>query len=516
MWTSLKKYSIYLIYLAGLVLVAALILGLVRSRFDLWPRTLLGVSVILVALSALLEPERLQRFFTGRSTRYGSSALVVSVAFLGILVLLNYLSSRYHKRVDLTQDKEFSLAAQTVRILKELEEPVKVTAFFTSSYWASQDVEDLLNEYGYYTNQFTFEFIDPELSPGLAREQGVTRDGTLIFEQGDRREVDYGTEEQDITSAILKVTTAEQKGVYFLTGHQEVDSDSYEGIGLGYMRDALENDNYRVETYNLAITETIPADMAVLVVAAPQAPLMADETERLSSYWGQGGSLLLMVEPGLPDPLAGFLAEWGVVLRDDVVIDPMSSFFGDVASPLVTDFGYHQITSDLVGLTTFFPSARSIERMQPAPDDVTVTALVRTSDASWGETNLSERRVRLDEGEDNVGPLEIAVVLERDLSPGEEEATKQKARMVIFGDSDFASNGVLGSVQGSFGNADLFLNAVSWLAEEEELISIRPEPPAERTVAMTGTEIRLVLYTAVVLLPLAVLVIGGVVWWRRR
>ena len=513
--TNSKTYTGYLIYLAAVTLLAGLVVGLIRGRFDLSTQILLGVGILSIALYALLQPEQVRRFFTGRSARYGSSALVMSIAFLGILGLLNYLSARYHRRFDLTQEKEFSLAPQSVRIIKELDEPVRVTGFFTAGYYAGQEVEDLLTEYSYHTDRFSFEIIDPELKPGLAREYGIVRDGTLIYQQADRQEVDYGTQEQDITSAILKVTSAEQKGIYFLTGHREGDPNGSDRTGYGFIKEALEHDNFVVNTFNLAVTDTIPSDMTVLVIAAPQVEILADEAERLSTYWDGGGSLLVMTEPSLPDPLGGLLAKWGVQFRDDIVIDPMSSFFGDVASPLVTRFGLHQITADLVGLTTFFPSVRSINYAQPEGTDVMITPLVLTSDASWGETNLEELRVRLDAGEDNPGPLEIAVVIERDLALGGEGA-KHKARMVIFGDSDFATDGVLGSVQGSIGNADLFLNAVSWLAEEEELISIRPEPPRERTITVTGPEIRLVLYTCAILLPLTVLIVGGVIWWRRR
>ena len=312
------------------------------------------------------------------------------------------------------------------------------------------------------------------------------------------------------------MTSTQQKGVYFLTGHQERDPNQYDRTGYSYIKKALERDNYKVDTFNFAVTDTIPADMAVLVVAAPQVPLMDDEIERLSKYLDQGGSVLVMGEPGLPNPLGELLSKWGVTFRNDIIIDPMSSFFGDVASPLITRFGYHQITKDLIGLTTFFPSACSIERTRPQPKDVTITTLARSSDESWGETNLKEHRVRFDKDEDTKGPLEIAVVIERTLNPGGGEGTAQKARMVVFGDSDFVANSLLGSVRGDIGNANLFLNAVSWLAEEEELISIRPKPPRQRMVTMSGTQIRLVLYTSAIILPLTVLIIGLVIWRRRR
>lgn len=323
-------------------------------------------------------------------------------------------------------------------------------------------------------------------------------------------------DEEDLTSALLKVSRDEQKVVYFTTGHKERDPQSFQPMDYGNIRQVLGQDNYEVKSLNLAtITTTIPSDAAVIVVASPQIPFAPEEVERLDQWLSDGGRLMLLADPpaipGGEDPMAAFsgmLAKWGVRLRNDVALDPASAFFGDVASPLITRFPFSTITKDLDGLTTFFPVARTIELTDPPPEGMTITRLLETTQDSWGETDLTNRQARYDPNADVRGPLVLAATI---------ESQEKKSRLVVFGDADFVSNNVLSSVRGAFGNADLFRNSINWLAEEEALIAISPKPPEIRTLQpLTPAQRNLIFYGSVIFLPLIVLALGGAVWWQRR
>lgn len=504
----MKAYAPYAAYLGLAALGGAAISFLITKKLDLVTEILLGVGLFLVATYVLLRPAEVRRALTGRQARYGSNTLVMSVAFLGILVLVNFLAGRHHLRADWTAEKAYSLSPQTLEILKELKEPVHVTGFFTPADSRRTELEDLLVEYTYHTDKITYEFVDPDANPALARQKGITSYGVLLFERGDKRQETYALDEQDITSAILKVSRDTQKGVYFVTGHQERDPEQFTQDGYSTIKQLLEQDNHIVQTINLAtITTTLPSTATVLVVAGPQYDYAPEEAQRLADFLNEGGRLLVMSDPGRPVPLADTLEAWGVRFRNDLVIDPSSSFFGDVASPLVTRFRYHEITKDLGGLTTFFPVARSVEQITPSPEGVSVAPLVATSNNSWGETDLNNRQVRYDPDADVKGPVYLAVAARK---------TEGGGRLVVFGDSDFASNGVVRAVQGAVGNADLFLNAVNWLAEEESLLAIGPKQTQQRMMVLTQPSMRLILYSTVGLLPLVVLIIGGIVWWSRR
>ncbi len=511
MRAQLERFSPIIAYVGALALAGGLVLYAITRQFDLKARIPLVVGLVFLLVFIMIKPEKAKEYLTGRVARYGSNAAIMSLAFIGILVLVNFMSDRYHRRFDLTESKQYSLAPQTVQILTDLKEPVKITAFFTPEdpyqQEARQHLEDLLKEYAYYTDKITYEFIDPDQNPSITRQYGITSYGTLVLERGDKRQDTFAADEQGLTSAILKVSRDEVKAVYFTTGHKEHDPTISRPDGYSQIKEALEKDNYRVETINLAtITDTIPSDMDVLVVAGPQVPFVDEERAALERYLNDGGKALIMIDPGQADPLGEILSKWGLRLRDDLIIDPIGSFFGDVATPLVSNYRYSQITKDLGGLTTLFPRARSVEKLEEVPEGVGVTLLAETSKESWGETDLKAQRVRYDEGQDTKGPLTLAASAQNE---------ETKARLVIFGNSEFVSNRILDSIRG-FANGDLFLNAVNWLAEEEELISIRPKPPEQRQILLTPSQMRLVLYSSAIFLPLIVLVVGATVWWQRR
>jgi len=507
----LRKYEDY-IALAGLACLAA---GIVRyfvtSEFNIYVQVLLGLGMILLLVYALGRPQELIQAFTGRRARYGSNVLVMSLAFIGILALINFLGARYERRLDWTQDRLFSISEQTRKVLADLDKPVKITGFFQEDDSRKERVQDLLKEYARHTNLLTWEFIDPDLQPALARQMGVTDYGTLVFECEGRRQNTFGSEEQDITSGILKVSRAEQKVIYFLIGHGERSIDDYGQNGYTKVKSLLEKDNYQVKTTNLAVTPTVPADAALLVIASPSKTFMDQEIEAVKSYLDKGGKLLYLTDPQLTSGLEeSILAKYGITVTNDIIIDPASSLLGDAASPLITNFRWSMITKDLRA-AAFFPQSRSLAYANNPPQGVNITSFAETSADSWGETDLTNRQARFDPEKDKKGPLSVGLQVTVERRAGG-VTLGPSSRIVAFGDSDFASNAFLDA----FGNRDLFANSVNWLTEEEALISIRAKPPTDRHLYITAQEQILGIVTSVIFLPLAVLLVGAVVWWRRK
>lgn len=515
MIARLRAHALHILAAGAIVALFGLLWTLLHGRLEPVGEVALAVGLIAMAAYVALEPARVRSVLTGRAVRQGGNATVVSLAVIGILVLVNVLAARHHRRFDLTAEREYSLSPQTRQVLAGLQEPVRVVAYMTPGYYAREQVEDLLKEYTYHTDRLQVEYVDPVQRPALANQAGVTRDGTLIFHYGDRRQEALGSDEQAFTSALVKVTRAEAKAIYFLTGHRERDPQDTGPAGYARIAESLERDNYRVETVNLAIAPTVPGDAAVLVIAAPTAAPTTEELQAIDAYVDRGGSLLVLGDPETEVTLDELLARWGLSLRRDIVVDPIGALFGDVATPLISRFPYHDITKDLGGLTTFYPLACSIASQEPPPAGAFISPLVVTSAESWGETDRESSQVRLDEGQDTPGPLHLAVAATLDLGEDAEEQTR-RARLVLFGDADFVANDVLQSVQGVLGNADLLLNAASWLAEEEALISIRPAAPALRAIYLTPPQVRVVMYTSLLLLPGLVVAAGVWVWWQRR
>jgi ABC-type uncharacterized transport system involved in gliding motility auxiliary subunit len=219
----------------------------------------------------------------------------------------------------------------------------------------------------------------------------------------------------------------------------------------------------------------------------------------------------VMVDPVIlggaqTEAVTRFLGKYGFELGENLVIEvnPIGRLFGiGPEVPIVQQYDPHAITRDMAGVSTLFPLTRTVERAKTPPAGVTVQVLARTSPESWGETDrssLQAGQVKADP-QDPRGPLTVAAV-----------ATRDKSRIVVYGTSNLASNQFL-NLQG---NRDFFLNTVSWLAEQEDLISIRPKDARQSPVFLTSQQAQMVFLIPVVLVPGLVLVSGIVTLGRRR
>ena len=296
----LKSVSRYLAYAGCVIIAAGLIVWLIDGEFDsaavLVP---LCAGVVLVGLFVILWPSDVSLALSGRQVRYGGNALLMIVAFMGILFFVNYLGNEYHARWDLTEENAYSLSPQTIQILKGLDEPVAIMGFFLSTDSRRSSVQDLLDEYGFYTDYISYQFVDPDLKPSLARQYDVTSSGTLLLERGEKQQTVSTTDEQGLTAAILRVSRDEEKAIYFVTGHKERDPQSTADDGYAVIGKRLASDNYRVGLLNLsALSGAVPEDAAALIVAGSQITLTESERNLFIDYLYNGGKAMMMFEPG--------------------------------------------------------------------------------------------------------------------------------------------------------------------------------------------------------------------------
>jgi ABC-type uncharacterized transport system involved in gliding motility auxiliary subunit len=521
---TLSKYA-PAVFWAGVIV---LLLGLIviasgatagSGRGPIPTEYMLIGGLVLMVISAFMNPDAVRGALGLRSVRYGGNALVLTLGFVAILGVLNYLGTwpRFEWRQDFTANQQFTIAPQTAQILQNLKQPVKATALFSPQAAGRQEAEDRLKEYQLRAgDKFTYEFVDPIDHPDIARNLGLTRDGGIVFESGSKKQEAISTSEQDFTTAILKVTSDTQHTVAFITGHKERDLSDTNPTGFSTVRQWLEKDNYATTTLNTLITTTIPASITVVVLASPQVTLTAAETSALSNYLDQGGRLLVMSDPSLPEPLGAVIEKWGVKFDNDEVVDPVQ-YVQSPLLPAVQQYPFSTITQKMNGLVTVFPLARSLSKTNAQTSTVTVQSIVQTTDQAWGETNLDPKvQPQYDASQDIKGPLDLVISLEG-TQPISGTAGTSKTRVVVFGNSEFVSDNIMQATQlQGIANIDLFMNSVNWLAEEDSLISIRATPPDQRTVEMTAAQQSMVFLLSVVVLPALVFIGGFSVWWRRR
>lgn len=511
----LAPLGLYLALVAGL---AAIGLYIVQREWNLLLQICLGLVLVGLALFAILDPERVRVALTGRQARYGSNALVMSLAFIGILVVVNYLVFRYPQRWDLTENQQFTLAPETLDTLKSLPAKAKALAFYTPRV-SKESAEGLLNQYKFYSDgKFDYEFIDPEADPISAQQYNITRDGTVVIIMGNKREPVTFVSEQDITGALVRLMSTGKKAVYFLTGHGEFDPESSGEESYSQVKTSLENKNYTVGKLDLLSTNSIPQDANVIVIAGPLKPITDQEMALIKSYVEGGGSLIALEEPlpltqygDQPDPLAAYLSEtWGVELGSDMIVD-LSTNQPYVAVGSV--YGSSPITEKMQGMFTVYPTTRSVTANENA-SAIQSQPLVSTSERAWAETDLDTitnqtqssqaPQIQPDAGIDLIGPVSLAMTA---------EDTGKGSRLVVFGDSQFASDTFFNQL----GNGDMFVNSVDWAAQQENLISLTPKDEVQRLLIPPGRyAMNLILLVTVFILPGVVLLAGVIVWWQRR
>jgi ABC-type uncharacterized transport system involved in gliding motility auxiliary subunit len=496
-------------YLGLGVLLATAILTFVypawMTRLRWW--TLLAAGVLMVLASLLARVEDFRGLFGHRTTRYGANTAVAIALVLGVTVVVQALSFQHSVRKDLTENKRFSLSPQTIQLLRGLKTDVNAVAFYRGDQPGKPVAEDLLKQYARYSNgKLTWKSVDPDREPGLARRYGVESYGTIVLETKAKSEKVLDAEEEKLTNGLVKVTREGKRVVYVVQGHGEAEVSNTERPGFSEAKSAMEKSNYDVKPLVLAREGKVPADAVVVILPGPRNDLFPPELEALDTYIGRGGKVLAMVNPFQNEGFKKYLVKYGFQLDDDLVIEtnPIGRLFGiGPEVPIVQQYESHPITRDMGGVTTLFPLTRSVAALKTPPKGVNVQLLARTSPESWGETNRAdlERGVAKPDPQDLKGPLAVAAV-----------ATIEKARIVVYGTSNIAANQFL-NIQG---NRDFFLNTVSWLAEEEEQISIRPKDVKQTPVFMSENQAKAVFFLPVVVLPALVLAGGIAAVVRRR
>lgn len=485
----------------------------------------------------------------------GAGALLA----LALLVIVNYFGWKYHERFDWTSSRLYTLSEKSVSVLENLDRDVEAVVFLSPG-----DVElyvpatELLSRYEALSQRFSFRTLDPERNPAEAQalvdQYGVSALNVVVFDSGDDRRVVESTDmadydysgmqygqgpklesfkgEQVFTAAILELAEDRKPKILFTAGHGELELDDVSGRGLSGAQDLLGRDNFEIESWASLGESSVPEGTDLLVIAGPMSGFIEPETEVLRAYIESGGRLLALIDPILSSTgaLAGsglddLLGEYGVKLGNDLVVDPANPlpFYG-AETFFVNEFGDHRITRSLsqTQLPVILALAGSVAS-STATEGLVTSELLRTSTDGWGETDLENlQAVELGE-EDLAGPVPLAVAVEtvagaegaqsdesEESAPAPEDDSA--VRLVVIGDSDFATNSQLPNV----GNAELLANTMNWLVERETLLGIPPKAPEQVRLSLTEGQLRWINWLILAIMPGLAIALGVAVHFRRR
>jgi ABC-type uncharacterized transport system involved in gliding motility auxiliary subunit len=440
---------------------------------------------------------------------------VYILVILAIVTVANVLANRYVKTYDGTSNKRFSLSDQTVKIIKGLKEDAKLTYFDQSTRFPQ--AKDQLDQYANLSPKVHVEYVDPDKKPQVAREAGIKNYGTTVVQIGAKKEEAKSTSEEDLSGAFIRDLKNKTRTICFVTGSGEHQIEDSERNGYSRLKDLLGKDQYSTKSISLLQKAEVPGDCTVLVVAGPSSDYQQPEVDAIKKFVEEGGRALFLLDPPLKfgrseiadnDALTALLQSWGVTLDKDLILDlnPIGQLVGvgpEVA--LVSRYEPHAIVNEMKGSATGFPLTRSMDIKNT--NKATVEKLFSSSENSLATSKLNSPKVDPNDPKNKKGPLTIAAA--GSYKTGKEN---EQGRFVVIGSSAWAANSFLNFN----GNRDLALNTINWLSSDEDLISIRPKEREDRRITMTQAQMKWVRITSQFLFPLAIVIAGVTVWWRRR
>src|SRR5436190_15976715 len=472
-----------------------------------------------------------------RQTKYTLYVSVYLIVIVAILGAANWLANRHNKSIDSTSNKKFSLSDQTVKVVKGLTQDVTITDYDKTSAFTTS--RDLLDRYSNLSSKLHVVYVDPDKKPQLAKAAGIRSYGQIIVDSGTKKEEAKSLTEEEVTGALIRSLKSGERNVCFVSGGGEHSLEDSGRSGYSNAKEALTKSNYKTKTVTLlggapqAVTAQtkiqplgtaapggakpeVPSDCTILVVAGPKYEYTQPSVDAIQTYVGNGGHALLMLDPPLKigkeevsdsPALNKMLESWGVTVNKDLAIDAsgVGQIFGlSEVVPLVTSYESHAIVREMKESATAFPLARTLD-VKSGGSGASAEKLFATSDNSFATSNLSSAEIRIDPKKDKKGPLTIAAA-------GTVKATAKEGRFVVVGSSNWVSNNILRFN----GNRDLFLNMMNWLSSDEDLISIRPKEPEDRRLTLSQRQMKSILFSSMIGLPLVVIAAGLMVWWKRR
>ena len=498
--------------LGGLGLLGLLGFAAISSQLDELEPWLLatgGASFGFTLLWMWWDRHEIDKALRSRAVQQSSGAIALTVLAAVLAVGTNIAVKKHDTRWDLTSNDRYATSAQTQSVLATLEAPIQIRGFFTADSLEKIAFEDLILSYQEHTDQIEWSVHDPVRQPALADQYKIeSPSGTVVLtagEQNQRLETDFG--EEALTNAVIRVTTSVEHTICSTTGHGEIDPDDDQNpASISTLVTKLERQNYRFRRVNLHRTGSVPKDCDLLLLADPRTNLTQPESTAFQSFIQEGGQAIVMLDPGHASGLAADLAQFGVDVGDNLVFEnhPQFQLMGGDASYLVVaenQMTDHPITQPIQGMV-LLRVARTVQATQPPVQGYDVGELFLTSDYAYAETTLDGSSMPAPGPEDPAGRLGLAAV----------SVSDSGGRLVVFGDSDFASNELLDQAS----NYDLLPNTIAWLVGEEEQVSIRPNPAAQGNFTMNSMQGILMWLISILFLP--AFAVGGAVstWLVRR
>ena len=484
----------------------------------------------------------LKKSFSSRNFKMGGFQTLVMVIVIAVVIVLNLVVEKMDITVDLSSNMMYSLSEDTKKVAADLQDDVVI-------YYLCQDgsetiqigagykvinLENIVRQYEELPH-ITVEKRDPVLYPNFAKEyteDKISNNDVLVVNQNTDKsvhvafadmfnmELDYTTYQEvpteidmegKITSAIQQVTSESTRKIYITSGHGEQALSNS-------IADILEKSNIATEELETLSAEKIPEDCDILLINGPQYDFSEDEYTKISEYLSDGGKAMfftsVMVSKKDMKQYCKLLSDYGVNVAEGVVIDTEQCMSSDMPIVLEPTVESHDVTADAESLPVYIDTVAGMTSQSEVRSTLSIEPLLTTSDSAFSRTDTKATDSNKIDSDIN-GPFSAAMAVTDEYAEktqGEGHATK----LLVFGSPNFTLDSLISSNQ--FGNRSMIIDGITWLTGGEEVstLAIPARSMQEQSVLIEDGDVIFWTVALVVILPLILLGVGFVIWYRRR
>ena len=434
------------------------------------------------------------------------------ILLLTAVGLLGWLSNKHAYQFDWTSNKRNTLSQNSIDLLNTLDKAVMVTVYVQDDETVHAAIREILQRYQREKQDFEFRLVNPDIDYETAQRDGVERYGTVIVKYDDNKENISSLSEQTISNALLRLSRQGGRKLVFLKGHGERSTTGDDNTGYGKLRAELEAKGFSIEEQSLLLS-SIPADTAVLVIAAPDRELLGGEVDHIKTYIEDGGNLLWMMDPGEMQGTEELARLLGIRFIEGIIVDNNTNLRNTLriqhpAMVPVLDYLAHPVTEN-IRYNTLFPISRGVEQVIEHFD---AAVIAQSLAQSWSEASALGEEIVFEAGNGDIqGPIGIVMALERTIADSG-DTDKATQRIIVSGDSDFMANSYIGVGA----NMALAVNIYNWLAGDDDILAIEPKSAPDLQLQLDDTETLLIGVGYFIVLPAGLILAGVVIWLRRR
>ena len=461
----------------------------------------------------------------------GSYTMVMSVIFIAVVIVINMIVSTIpskYSEIDISSQKLYSIGDETKKMLKDLEKDVTIYQIAQSGS-EDENISNLLKKYEDESKHIKVEQKDPVVNPKFVSQ--YTSDdlsaNSLIVVCGDRNKVidynniyetsvDYQTYssqttgfdgEGQITSAIGYVTSENLPALYIVEGHGEKDMDSS-------IKEDIEKANMDIKSLNLLTEGSVPDDADCLFIDSPSTDFSSDEKDAIIEYLENGGKAIIFSDYTTEDMpnFDAILENYGVQRTEGVVFEGDNQHYAmQMPYYLVPTINSTDASSETAsaGYYVLAPYAQGIKQLDDVRDTVKIESILTTSDQAYSKTDLNSNTIEKEDG-DVEGPFDLGVSITESLDDDKE------TQIVYYSTSNLMDSQTNQMVSG--GNEKLIMESLKWMTDTEESASVSIPSKSLEVSYLTITDYDAAFWKicTIALIPGIFLVIGFVVWIKRR